>query len=184
MENKKIRRENFRLKVLKRDSYRCIMYGFKPDNPDDLDSHHICDRLFMPFGGSIPSNGICLCTDRSASSPDCHRKAESLNEKGIAIPGYSPADLYAKIMSSYEDAYHASLEDQNQFMPLNWLKLILLDFEIAKQEEFRICKTLGSFPTVETWNLSCEEIGISNSLIKMYGEGRRYAIDDGAKKCN
>ena len=69
-----------------------------------LDAHHITDRNPMPNGGYVVENGISLCDD------GCHILAEVFHQTGSPHPGYAPADLYAKIGSSYEQAQRASLK--------------------------------------------------------------------------
>lgn len=55
----------------------------------------------MPAGGYVPENGISLC-------PTCHEKAEEFHRTGVALPGFSPEDLYKKIRSSRVLASKAS----------------------------------------------------------------------------
>lgn len=156
------------------------MCGFKPASIDELDAHHICDRNLIPFGGYILSNGISLCTDRSKCSLDCHRKAESLNEKGIVIPGYSPKDLYDKIESSYWKAYHDSLK-----FHLPWHLLpINQQFRQATNEELKVCTILNCEANSTTWELACETLGIDEQPILIYGKGRFYASHGGTERCN
>jgi hypothetical protein len=64
---------------------------------------HITDRNDMPNGGCVPENGVTLCED------GCHRRAEVYHLTGKPYPGYSPAELYARIESSYEEACRASM---------------------------------------------------------------------------
>ena len=112
----------FRAAVFKRDSYCCAMCGkpgkdrqggdehkaYHKGNADDrlvpLDAHHITDRTEMPNGGYVMENGISLCADV------CHLLAEVHHQTGAPHPGFSPADLYAKIGASFEEAYRASLK--------------------------------------------------------------------------
>lgn len=56
----------------------------------------------MPAGGYVPENGISLC-------PSCHEKAEEYHRTGVALPGFSPEDLYKEIRSSRVLAARASL---------------------------------------------------------------------------
>ena len=120
MSRKKTVRSAFRAAVLGRDGYRCVVCGkvgrdrqggdghvrFHPAAPlaslVPLDAHHITDRQLLPNGGSVPENGITLCDD------ECHRLAELFHETGIPHPGFAPADLYARIGSSHEEALRAS----------------------------------------------------------------------------
>ena len=122
MAAKKQIRAAFRTAVFKRDRYRCAVCGkpgkdrqggdghkaFHTGISDErlalLDAHHITDRNDMPNGGYVEENGISLCCD------GCHILAEVYHQTGTAHPGFSPADLYAKISSSYEDAHRASLK--------------------------------------------------------------------------
>jgi len=106
--NKKKIREEFRNACLKRDGYKCVICGFKPQNVDELDCHHICNREEMPSGGYVKENGITLCTDRSPKSPNCHIKAEQFHINRKALPGFSMDDLYKKIGSSLGQAVEAS----------------------------------------------------------------------------
>jgi hypothetical protein len=122
MSKKKQVRGAFRAAVLGRDHYRCVACGkpgrdrqggdghtpFHPDVSADrlvpLDAHHITDRSQMPNGGYVPENGVTLCDD------GCHRLAEVFHQTGTPHPGFSPADLYARIGSSPEAAREASAE--------------------------------------------------------------------------
>lgn len=102
--SKKLIRQNFRDSCFKRDRYSCVKCGFKSSKEFaaiDLDAHHITNRYEMPNGGYVSENGISLCSD-------CHIKAEQLYSQGVAYPGYSIAELYAAINSSYEEAIEAS----------------------------------------------------------------------------
>lgn len=100
--DKKLIRQRFRDSVFERDGHRCRMCGWSLVTPEaPLDAHHITDRNLMPNGGYVKENGISLC-------PDCHLKAERFHQTGVAYPGYSPAELYAKIGSSHEAAVRAS----------------------------------------------------------------------------
>jgi hypothetical protein len=114
-------RAAFRSAVFRRDGYRCAVCGrpgrdrqggdgHRPHHrgvPDEalvpLDAHHITDRREMPGGGYVPENGISLC------DLGCHALAEARHRTGTPHPGFSPDDLYAKIGSSFEEAYRASL---------------------------------------------------------------------------
>jgi predicted restriction endonuclease len=101
--NKKSIRDNFRNAVFKRDGYRCVCCGLKssPQTAEqDLDAHHIVDRHEIENGGYCSSNGISLCKKPNG----CHWKAEALHRDGVAEPGFSPDDLFAKIGSSEEKA--------------------------------------------------------------------------------
>lgn len=95
---KKAIRESFRNKTFDRDGYRCRGCQ-RADAP--LDAHHVTDRNLMPNGGYVPENGISLCLD-------CHEKAEVFHSTGTAVEGFSPADLYKLIQSSYDLAVKAS----------------------------------------------------------------------------
>ncbi len=94
-------RAEFRENVFRRDNYKCVMCKSK----DGLDAHHITDRKEMPHDGYAVENGISLCSV-------CHLKAEEWHksEKKIYIPDYHPDQLYARINSSYDKAYKASLD--------------------------------------------------------------------------
>jgi len=118
-EKKRIRAE-FRSAVFRRDRYRCAICGkpgrdrqggsgheaFHRGIPSEslvpLDAHHITDRSEMPNGGYVAENGITLCDD------GCHRLAEQFHTSGTAAPGFSPAELYARIGSTHERALEAS----------------------------------------------------------------------------
>ncbi len=80
---------------------------YHEDVPDeklvDLDAHHITDRNAMPNGGYVKENGIALCDD------GCHRLAEVYHQTGTSHPDFSPADLYRKIGSTFDEAHRASL---------------------------------------------------------------------------
>lgn len=177
--NKKTLRDEFRLKSFERDKFVCVMCGHKPNNLDELDVHHIVDRHKMPFGGYIPANGISLCTDRcELSEIDCHQKAESLHSTGVAIPGYAPNDLYAKIKSSYEWAYSESLRLELSLIEAN---SIIRSIQHISKKEKEICSELNESISSESWDLTCDELNESNSLIRAYGKGR-YVPDDRAKR--
>jgi hypothetical protein len=118
MAGKKEARAAFRAAVFKRDRYRRVMCGkdrqggdshtmYHRGTPDEelvpLDAHHITDRNDMPNGGYVLANGITLCDD------GCHFRAEIYHQTGTPHPGYSPAELYARVGSCYEEAHRASL---------------------------------------------------------------------------
>jgi hypothetical protein len=110
-QKKKQVRAAFRDACYRRDKYRCVMCGFQscPEKAEDeLDAHHVTDRNLLPNGGYVPENGISLCAT-------CHGLAEQYHSTGTAAPGYSPAELYARIGSNYELAFEASerLSDQS-----------------------------------------------------------------------
>ena len=99
---KEIRRK-FRESVFKRDGYKCVTCGFRPEDVNKLDAHHITDRNEMPNGGYVIENGISLCEP-------CHTKAES-EHQGVAPPeGFSREELYTKIQSSYDLALERSAQ--------------------------------------------------------------------------
>jgi 5-methylcytosine-specific restriction endonuclease McrA len=121
MPGKKQVRAAFRAAVFCRDRYCCVVCG-KPGQDRQggdghkvyhksvpaeklvlLDAHHITDRNEMPNGGYVKENGISLCDD------GCHLLAEVYHKTGTAHPGFSPEDLYARIGTSFEEAYRASL---------------------------------------------------------------------------
>jgi predicted restriction endonuclease len=106
---KKAIRKAFREDCFKRDDYRCVCCGFKPEMDkvnEQLDAHHIQDRNLMPNGGYVKQNGISLCLS-------CHEKAEQLHRTGVAFVGYTCEELYAKIGSSLDEAIKASLMGRN-----------------------------------------------------------------------
>lgn len=92
-DTKKQVRQAFREAVFKRDRNACRVCSA----PQPLDAHHITDRTEMPNGGYVAENGISLCDP-------CHQKAEASHRGEVPEPGFSPAELYAKIGSSYEKA--------------------------------------------------------------------------------
>lgn len=98
MGKKKEIRAKFREVVFSRDKNKCRVCG-KADTP--LDAHHITDRNEMPNGGYVLENGISLCSN-------CHILAEKYHETGVAVPGYSPEDLYSRIGSSKDLAIESS----------------------------------------------------------------------------
>jgi hypothetical protein len=106
MPTKKEIRAAFREAVFKRDKYRCVMCGRPASTEVKLDAHHIQNRNLLPNGGYVLENGITLCDCEAG----CHLKAEQFHATGKAYPGFSPADLYAKIGSSHEKAVKASQE--------------------------------------------------------------------------
>jgi hypothetical protein len=78
---------------------------------EELDAHHITPREDMPNGGYVKENGVTLCKYPQDKLMSCHEYAEAyLNPEdyGVEEPGYSPAELYKKIGSSYQLAYKAS----------------------------------------------------------------------------
>jgi hypothetical protein len=87
---KKKARALFNEAVFKRDNDRCV---FCPVT-ENLDAHHIIDRHLMPNGGYVKENGITLCSEH-------HRQAEDGQP--------TPDELYARIDSSYEKAFVASV---------------------------------------------------------------------------
>jgi 5-methylcytosine-specific restriction endonuclease McrA len=104
---KKQVRQAFRDAVYRRDRHRCAVCGHRPrpeewdkDRPP-LDAHHITDRNEMPNGGYVVENGISLCDA-------CHLLAEAEHNGQEPAPGYSRAELYARVSSSFEKAYAAS----------------------------------------------------------------------------
>lgn len=98
MNLKKLIRQKFRDAVFDRDKHMCKFCK----NNVQLDAHHITDRSMMPNGGYVATNGITLCQLH-------HKLAELFHETGQAHPGFSPEDLYRLIESSYEKAYHDSM---------------------------------------------------------------------------
>ena len=122
MSRKKQIRAAFRLAVFARDRFQCVMCGIRgkdrqggyehkkyhPDISDEqlvlLDAHHITDRNELPNGGYVIDNGITLCDTK------CHALAEIFHQTGTSYPGYSPAELYMKIHSSFQRAYDSSSE--------------------------------------------------------------------------
>jgi hypothetical protein len=165
---KKSTRDDFRNAVFKRDKYLCAMCGHKPESIDQLDAHHITDRTYMPFGGYCAANGISLCTDRCVSE-DCHRKAESLHASGFEVSGYAPTDLYARIKSSYKWAYLQSLRLELEADKVDAMSQII---DKISNKELEICVCLSENISQETWELTCDELGIHETLIRTYGKGR------------
>jgi hypothetical protein len=103
-QRKKQIRQQFRNTVFGRDAFTCRRCGFAsaPERAEEeLDAHHITDRNEMPNGGYVAENGITLCAD-------CHAKAETFHRGAPVPPGFAPADLYALIGSSEEEARAAS----------------------------------------------------------------------------
>jgi len=100
---KKAIREAFRTATFKRDGHKCRKCGV-PDSKVKLDAHHITNREAMPNGGYVAENAVSLCDIENG----CHFKAEEFYRTGVAVPGYSPEELYRLIGSSYEKAVRAS----------------------------------------------------------------------------
>jgi len=103
-DSKKEIRRNFRDHSFKQDKYKCVMCSFQssPEKSlEELDCHHITPRTEMPNGGYVKENGISLCSE-------CHLKAEEFYATGVAVPGFSPEELYQRINSSKEKAIEAS----------------------------------------------------------------------------
>jgi hypothetical protein len=100
--NKKEIRKRFREDVFKRDGHRCRTCDKRPENGDEgLDAHHIFDRHDMPNGGYVPQNGISVCSD-------CHWKAEAEHRGEDPELGYSRAELFALIGTTFDEAWEAS----------------------------------------------------------------------------
>lgn len=156
-------RVQFRNDCFKRDNYQCRMCGYKPDSkafldwPLPLDTHHIVDRSLMPSGGYVTANGISLCHD-------CHLWAEEYHALGVPLPGYSPSDLYAKIESNYEWAVLLS----DALSPDDLIEVVVCreKVQIKKRELF------GDKLDADSWELTCLELGETNSTILLYGKGR------------
>ncbi len=89
---KKEIRAKFREAVFKRDGYKCKVCGIEHK---EMDAHHIIIRTDIDGQGYVPENGISLC-------PEDHIKAEHYYDTGIALPGFSPDDLFKLIGSSEE----------------------------------------------------------------------------------
>ena len=166
---KKEIRERFRNQCFRRDKHRCRMCGFTPPAWDDekppLDAHHITDRNLMPFGGYVGANGISLC-------PLCHELAELWHLTGVPHPGYSPADLYAKIGSSYDWAVQLSFgldPDDETARSLKWWNRIVALQAIERRILTEVHETV---PSAVTWELTCEEAGEAEPLMLLYGKGR------------
>jgi hypothetical protein len=103
-QQKKQVRQKFRTAVFARDAFECRACGFvsAPERAEEeLDAHHITDRNEMPNGGYVAENGISLCEM-------CHAKAEAFHCGEPVPPGFAPAELYALIGSSEEEARAAS----------------------------------------------------------------------------
>lgn len=96
--DKKRIRQAFRDAVFGRDGNACRVCRAKVG---DLDAHHITDRNLMPNGGYAKENGNSLCHTH-------HEMAEVFHSTGVAIPGFSPDELYVLIGSSYDAAVKAS----------------------------------------------------------------------------
>lgn len=151
------------------------MCGYKPDDPGLLDAHHITDRHYMPNGGYCAANGITLCTDRCGRPVlDCHQKAESLHAVGVPVSGYTPTDLYARIKTSHKWAYEQSLK---LAMPEAEANAIMRSIDRISKEEMEICLTLCVLPSVETWEITCDELNECDPLARAYAKGR-YVADE------
>lgn len=123
---KKEMRRQFREAVFKRDNYTCVVCGFvsSPEEAEhELDAHHVTPREEMPNGGYVKENGVSLCDPSKKGGPlahGCHYRAEQIllriSQGWTTLPKnpedfeyeYTPAALYAKIGSSYEQAVKAS----------------------------------------------------------------------------
>ena len=182
--NKQETRDVFRSRVLDRDKCACAMCGYKPEDPSQLDAHHICDRHDMPFGGYVAANGITLCTDRcnlgkpwepylSDNYVDCHQKAETLHATGQLVPGYTPTDLYARIKSNYKWAYKQSLL---LGLPHAQVELMMQRIAAISTEELEICLELTEISNLATWELACDKLDEDHPFIRAYGKGR-YVSD-------
>lgn len=99
-EKKKVR-EAFRSAVFARDGHKCRVCG---NANVALDAHHITDRNLVPHGGYVKENGITLCNALGG----CHEKAEIFHSTGVALPGFSPEELYFLVGSSLDKAVAAS----------------------------------------------------------------------------
>ena len=103
-QQKKQVRQKFRDAVFARDGFACRVCGFAsaPERAEEeLDAHHITDRNEMPNGGYVAENGIALCDA-------CHALAEVYHRGEPVPPGFLPAELYALIGSSEDEARMAS----------------------------------------------------------------------------
>jgi hypothetical protein len=166
MADKKRIRDNFRNGVFARDRYRCVVCGVSASELM-LDAHHIMSRDIMPFGGYCRPNGVTLCTDRLRSG-DCHNKAEKFHATGISLPGYSIAQLYDKIRSSYPVAYMASLT-----LGLATLEIQRIAEQISHVQsvELEVRSELDVPSDTSTWELACEKVGCTDALVLLYGKG-------------
>lgn len=107
MHRKQQIRARFRDATFAASRHRCIGCGRQhaPATADaTLDAHHITPREEFPNGGYVQENGAPLC---KLGDDSCHMKAEHWLKHGAGEPGYSPAELYAKIGSSRERALAA-----------------------------------------------------------------------------
>lgn len=170
--NKKETRSEFRNGIFERDHYACAMCGHRPKDVSELDAHHITSRDLMPNGGYCKANGITLCTDRCTEPcPNCHERAEHYHKYGVPFPGYSPADLYAKIGSSYNEAVSASLaleltlENAQQIVNF-WERVD----QVTRRED-SIVEVMGE-RNATTWEMACEELNESDPHVLRYGKGR------------
>ena len=169
MIGKKHIRDTFRNTCFQRDRRRCVVCGFVPNpeawttydkgGPAPLNVHHITDRTLLPFGGYVQENGISLCFK-------CHEYAEIFHITGISHPGYSPEELYAKIGSCYELAYTKSLCLGDALTSERLRQLELIKIREAEIE---------GLVTRTTWDLACDNLGITDDLLKLYGLGRNAA---------
>ncbi len=91
-------RQEFNGRCQKRDHYRCVCCKTQIG---DIVVHHITNRELMPKGGYVKENGITLCEV-------CHWKAEEYHRTGASFDGFHPDELYAKIGSSFAEAFQAS----------------------------------------------------------------------------
>jgi hypothetical protein len=87
-------RKQFNESCLERDGHKCVFCQEK----DNLDVHHITDRHDMPNGGYGAKNGITVCNEH-------HLKCEEFHIYGTCEPEYHPKALYAKIGTTYDEAY-------------------------------------------------------------------------------
>lgn len=134
-----------------------------------LDAHHVTNRRLMPFGGYVAANGASVCET-------CHERAEHYHKYGVPFPGYSPADLYAKIGSSYNEAVSASLaleltlENAQQIVNF-WERVD----QVTRRED-SIVEVMGE-RNATTWEMACEELNESDPHVLRYGKGRFNGTD-------
>jgi len=175
-------RLDFRNKCFERDEYQCRMCGYKPDSLKfsdcqlPLDCHHITDRHLMPYGGYVLENGISLCLK-------CHELAEMFHAFGNAYPGFHPSDLYAKINSDHDSAYHQSLllgDDKPGLTPAGYTHSLgtwlWVNIKRIKSIEMVVLAQFHDFGDNQasdvSWILACEEDGETDPRILLYGKGR------------
>jgi RNA ligase len=88
--NKLLNRDDFRIRVLERDSHKCVLCS-KPA----VDAHHILDRSLWPDGGYYISNGVSLCSEHHLEAEKTLVSCEKLRESAGITETIKPEHFYS-----------------------------------------------------------------------------------------